>query len=235
MPEGVRVTNLTQDDLALAGEYVLGLLDAAGQAQANARIATDPEFASEVIAWGGRFEPLLGASDQQPSAHVWEKIVTQIPVETEQDRAQPSVRIWQGLTALSASVAAVLGLMLSTQPVPPAPLTPAAPLLAALGSDNNATAITARYDRDTGQLLLTPVVVKTGKLYPELWIIPAGGVPQSLGVINGKSPTQIAILPSHRALMDRGATLAITPEHDGGSASGQPTGPIIASGTITTL
>ncbi len=229
------MTNLTQDDLALAGEYVLGLLDAGAQAQANARIATDPEFAAEVIAWSDRFGPLLGAPDQRPPAHIWEKIAAQIPAATGQDRGQPSVRIWQGLTALSASVAAVLGLMLATQPVPPTPIAPAAPLLAALGSDTGATAITARYDRDTGQLLLTPVVVKTGNLYPELWIIPVGGVPQSLGVINGKSPTQIAILPSQRALMDRGATLAITPEHDGGSASGQPTGPIIASGTITSL
>ena len=229
------MTKLTQDDLALAGEYALGLLDAGAQAQANARIATDPEFAAEVIDWHNRFGPLLGADEQRPPAYVWKKIAANLPAATGQDRVQPSVRIWQGLTALSASVAAVFGLMLATQPVPPTPTAPTAPLLAALGSESNASAITARYDRDTGQLLLTPVVVKTGKLYPELWIIPAGGVPQSLGVINGKSPTQIAILPSHRALMDRGATLAITPEHDGGSASGQPTGPIIASGTITTL
>ena len=229
------MTSLKPDDHALAGEYVLGLLDAADHAQARARIATDSDFASEVVAWQDRLTPLLGAVDVSPPTELWSKISANIAPPTGQDRGASSVRIWQGLTALSASVAAVLGLIIMNQPVPTVPNAPTVPLLAALANDANTSAITARYDQESGHLLLTPVVVKTGKLYPELWIIPDGGAPQSLGVIDGKSPTQITVSPAHRALMGRGATLAITTEQSGGSLSGQPTGPIIASGKITSL
>lgn len=229
------MTNATQDDAALAGEYVLGLLDSAVSAQVSARIATDVDFAAEVRAWQERLMPLLNSDEQIPSTDVWPQIKAQILPETGQDRGTPTLRIWQATTALSASVAAVLGFMLANQPVPPQPNAPSAALLAALGGDGSSSALTARYDRDTGQLLLTPVVVKTGALYPELWIIPEGGTPQSLGIIDSKAPSQLIVDPRNRALIDRGATFAITPERQGGSSTGAPTGAILASGKVTSL
>jgi anti-sigma-K factor RskA len=229
------MTNITQDDAALAGEYVLGLLDHAAFAQASARIATDTDFAAEVRGWQERLIPLLDTDDQTAVPDLWPQIEARIMPETGQDRSAPSLRIWQGMTALSASVAAVLGLMLANQPIPPQPSVPTAALLAALSGEGNPSALTARYDRDTGQLLMTPVILKTGALYPELWIIPEGGTPQSLGMIDSKAPTQMIVAPGHRTLIDRGATFAITPEHNGGSPSGKPTGAVIASGKITSL
>lgn len=229
------MTNITQDDAALAGEYVLGLLDNAAFAQASARVATDTDFAAEVRSWQERLIPLLNTDDQTVVPDLWPQIEARIMPETGQDRGVTPLRLWQGMSALSASVAAVLGLMLANQSIPSQPAAPTEALLAALSGEGNSSALTARYDRDTGQLLMTPVILKTGALYPELWIIPEGGTPQSLGMIDSKAPTQIIVAPVHRTLIDRGATFAITPEHDGGSPSGQPTGAVIASGKITSL
>ena len=72
------MTNVTQDDAALAGEYVLGLLDSAVSAQVSARIATDTDFAREVRAWQERLMPLLESEEQIPSTDVWSKIAAQI-------------------------------------------------------------------------------------------------------------------------------------------------------------
>ena len=95
--------------------------------------------------------------------------------------------------------------------------------------------MTASYDQNTGELTLTPVSMETGKLYPELWVIPAGGTATSLGIVRGDAPSRIFVNPKHRAVMTRGATLAITPEPFGGAPGGKATGPVLASGTITTI
>lgn len=84
-------------------------------------------------------------------------------------------------------------------------------------------------------MLLTPVSLDTGKLYPELWIIPADGKPRSLGIVSGDSPSQISINAKLRDFIDQGATLAITPEPETGGPGGQPSGPILASGKIVSI
>ena len=67
---------------------------------------------------------------------------------------------------------------------------------------------------------------------PELWLIPSDGVPRSLGLLD-PSADQVIVIPE--ALLPearRGATLAISLEPEGGSPTGQPTGPVIAAGTL---
>jgi anti-sigma-K factor RskA len=117
----------------------------------------------------------------------------------------------------------------------PAPVGAPAPLIAALGSETGRAAMTASYDRVSGTLTVTPVSMETGKLYPELWVIPAGGSAHSLGIVTRDRPTQVIVAPEARAFLGTGATLAITPEPAGGAPGGKATGPVIASGTITTI
>jgi anti-sigma-K factor RskA len=81
-------------------------------------------------------------------------------------------------------------------------------------------------------MLLTPVSLDTGKLYPELWIIPADGKARSLGIVAGDHATQMVVPANMRVFMEQGATLAITPEPAGGAPGGKATGPIMASGKI---
>jgi anti-sigma-K factor RskA len=108
-------------------------------------------------------------------------------------------------------------------------------MIAALGSEDGRSAITATYDSAQGTMLLTPVALDTGELYPELWIIPADGKARSLGVINGDRPTKMDVSPDMRQYMNEGALLAITPEPAEGAPGGVATGPVLASGKIRIL
>jgi anti-sigma-K factor RskA len=228
------MTMLTEDDIALAGEYVLGLLDPTEAAQVQARAATDANFAAEVEAWRERLQSMVVGADTPVPEHLWPAIGAKLPAPTGQDTGTGKLRIWQGLTALSMAVAAYFAALNWTQDVPPAIDTPP-PLIAALGSETGKAAITARYDAGSGELLLTPVSLETGKLYPELWVIPADGKARSLGMMATDKPTQVTVTTEMRAFMAHGATLAITPEPAGGAPGGKATGPVIASGKITTI
>jgi anti-sigma-K factor RskA len=64
----------------------------------------------------------------------------------------------------------------------------------------------------------------------ELWgIAPGATQPQPLGLIGADGRLDIGALPA--ALRD-GGTLAISLEPVGGSPTGQPTGPVVFSGTL---
>lgn len=228
------MTMLSEDDIALAGEFVLGLLDAAEQAKAQARATTDAAFAAEIDAWRSRLASMADGADVAAPDHLWANIQQALPQPTEQDVGRFTVRIWQGLTGISLAIAAYLGVLLWQQPAVPNIDTPA-PLVAALGSADGKAAITAHYDLKSGELLLTPVALDTGQLYPELWIVPADGKARSLGMMAVDKPTLVAVTPQMRQFMAAGGTLAITPEPAGGAPGGKATGPIIASGKITIL
>jgi anti-sigma-K factor RskA len=151
-----------------------------------------------------------------------------------QDNSKGRVRFWQGLSALSTAAALVLAYQVAFAPPPPLAID-SSKLIAALGSETGRASMTASYDPITGKLTLMPVSMDTGRLYPELWIIPEGGKARSLGVVARDKPSQFTVAPDLGALIDDGATLAITPEPRGGAPNGTATGPVIASGTIQSL
>lgn len=228
------MTVMTDDDFTLAGEYVLGLLDAGQEAVVVARIAVDSDFAAEVEAWRLRLDPLLGPEETAP-ADMWSKIEMGLPAPTLQDVGSSKLTFWRALTGISMTAAVFLGVLLLQRPAPTTPVVDSSPMIAALGSEDGRSAITARYDSAQGTMLLTPVALDTGELYPELWVIPADGKARSLGVINGDRPTQMDINPDMRQYMNEGALLAITPEPAQGAPGGVATGPVLASGKISIL
>lgn len=228
------MTNLSEDDITLAGEYVLGLLDAAGEATANARIATDPAFAAEVEAWRERLAPML-SGEEVPPAHIWDAIQNGLPAPTEQDVGSDKLLFWRTLTGISVGAAAILGILLLQKPEAVAPPAPEAPLIAALGSETGTASLTASYEAESGRMIVTPVSLDTGELYPELWIIPADGTPHSLGIVASDKATSMTVPLEARQYMGSGGTLAITPEPQTGGPGGKPSGPVIASGKITTI
>lgn len=226
------MADLTEDDIALAGEYALGLLNAAERAGTSARVATDPDFAAEVEAWRVRLIPMHGKTSEQPSAEVWEKINAQLnPVH---NGAHAPQRFWKGLSILSTSAAMAMAFFLYLQPLQngqPADV----PLIVAMKGEAGTASITASYNAQNGEILLTPVLLNTGDLYPELWVIPADGTARSLGIISGAHATLMKVPNEMRRHMAEGGTLAITPEPEGGAPGGKATGPVIASGIIISI
>lgn len=224
------MTRLSEDDIALAGEYALGLLEAAEEATASARVATDAEFAAEVEAWRVRLQPLLDGADEQAPDALWSRIEGRLPALV-QDRGTSALPWWQAGAFVSTAIAAGLAAVLVLQPAPPPPDPAAAPMVAALSGDTGAS-LAMQYDARSGQLLVMPVRLDTGARVPELWVVPEDGKARSLGVVRADGPSRVTIPEALRPHMHGGVTLAITPEPPGGAPGGTATGPIIASGTI---
>jgi anti-sigma-K factor RskA len=70
---------------------------------------------------------------------------------------------------------------------------------------------------------------------PELWLIPPGESPKSLGVVSIDRAHTVKVPDSLREALSQGAVLAITLEPQGGAPQGNPTGPVVAKGDIVTL
>jgi anti-sigma-K factor RskA len=70
---------------------------------------------------------------------------------------------------------------------------------------------------------------------PELWLIPADGKPRALGLLRADSAVTIVIPAALRPHASANATLAVSLEPPGGSPTGAPTGPVVATGKLTNL
>ena len=69
----------------------------------------------------------------------------------------------------------------------------------------------------------------------ELWLIPPGDKPHSLGLIDPSRPVRINVPKSLLPQVNSNAVLAVSLEPPGGSPTGQPTGPVIANGKLASL
>ncbi|MEP6634224.1 MAG: anti-sigma factor [Luteimonas sp.] len=250
------------DDL-LAAEYVLGLLDDPAMRSARARVDTDAPFAREVTAWETRFAPWLAAIPPVPVPdRVWHRIRETLghsdtgtavgaraPV-TMRPSLWDRISFWRGLaaggfTVAAASLAALLitvrtapvetarpvPQIVSTAPPPPA----AAPMVVSLRHDDGTAAYSATVDPTTGVITLIPASMPDDVRVPELWLIPADGVPRSLGVVARDHAMLVTIPEAMRAEAAANTVFAVTLEPDGGSPTGKPTGPVVAKGNLIRL
>jgi len=241
----------------LAGEYVLGVLDAGPRAEVERRIAGDPGFARLVTQWENRLAPLLESfGSEAVPAHLWPRIRTSLgwpAAMTASPRVWQRTGFWQGMTALAAALALVAVFSRrdlepnapAPTPVavtPTAPTTPAEPEQATkpvtpLLHDDGTPGWLASVDKAQGKVLMVPVPAAAdaeGRA-PELWLIPAGGAPRSLGLVSIDRAHTVAVPDTLRDALVNGSVLAITLEPSSGAPQGIPTGPIIAKGDIANL
>ena len=101
-------------------------------------------------------------------------------------------------------------------------------------SGGGARLFVAAMDPVRHELLILPASVHTTPGHsPELWLLPKGGAPIALGVVGADAPIR---LPMAHAVGDAGRrTLAVSIEPLGGSPTGQPTGPVVATGYLRQL
>jgi anti-sigma-K factor RskA len=109
-----------------------------------------------------------------------------------------------------------------------------ATLAGSSGQPNFVAAVTA-----TGNnLVVVPAALLTNDPRAmELWLILPGPNqrPHSLGLIQPGQPIRLTIPPDLAGQLTPDAALAVSLEPPGGSPTGQPTGPVIASGKLTNL
>lgn len=233
-------TPMTDDDL-LAAELAIGLLDAVEARAAEARAARDPAFAAAVEWWRERLGT-LGAAAAAPPPGLWRAIATRLADNDDRVPAKGDARPWQFATAAVSAVAAGLLGVIVLRPAPVVPVVPvtpapptrsmAEPLVASL-SGTRGDAVAVAFDRDARTLLVTPTILKRGRGDVELWVIPAGATkPVAIGVIHAAAPSRLTIARAEAALLVEGATMAISLEPRGGSPTGAPRGPVVATGKI---
>lgn len=241
---------MNANDRHLAAEYALGVLDGQELAEARRQIDSDVEFRAEVADWSARLAPMLDeieAVDAPPG--LWRRIDAAIgttergAVNDNAATLRQRLMVWRsataGMTALAAALAIILVGRPAQAPLPapsqPAQTPPAAgPPMVAMVGDKAGTKLVANWDPAGKRLVLTvagEMPADPGRAH-ELWVIPAGGSPRSLGTMPDDKAMHMDLADALAQLLGQGATIAISVEPKGGSPTGAPTGPVIASGTL---
>jgi anti-sigma-K factor RskA len=225
---------------ALAAELALGLLEGEERARALRLKLSDPAFASLVEAWSVRLEPLSGAFQEAPPPELWSAIERRLGVQASAPIASGTerrLRAWRLGAIGSGLVAASLAAALVLRPPPPVEIVRAPDRLVLAQLDDAATGalLAANYDPERGALKIRAIQMPASELAPELWVIPADGVPRSLGLVSARGISNVAVAVPHRKLMQEGATLAITMEPAATAPHAAPSSAPIAAGKISTI
>jgi anti-sigma-K factor RskA len=221
-----------EDRIVLAGEVALGLLEGEARAEALRLQLADRDFAAEVERWSSDFAGMAHQVEAaEVSAGLWRAIAARL------DRENPSIveralQRWRTGALLAGAIAASLALVLLLRPAPA--LVPQPVAIAQLTGTSGA-ALAARYDPLAGTLRIRADAMPASRLAPELWVIPADGVPRSLGLVAARGSSEVAVVPKLRNLLAEGATLAITMEEPSTAPHAAPGSAPVAAGKISIL
>ena len=215
-----------------AAEYVLGTLDARERADVEREAAADPAAARRVRAWEDRLAPLMGGVPAVvPPPRVRAALLRAIP-----DRAGPDqlavlrrrVRRWQAAAGAAGLLAAGLALFVALAPGPRDGAGRGEQrYLAVVQGGGALPALIVRVDLRAGTAQVRPVGAEApaGRSL-ELWYVGASG-PRTIGLV-GAAPSRIT-LPQGAS---GDGVIAVSVEPQGGSPSGQPTGPVVYTGKL---
>lgn len=232
------------DDLRCA-EYALGVLDADERRQIEEAMQRDPRLAANVARWQERLIPLSeDVGEMAPAPYVWARIQSELgfaPAAPYRPRATlwDNLRLWRWV-GIGSSVAAVALAIVAVVPVWRGPAAvPEVPgnsgyLVANIGRESGGAGWTATVDVRRARMVIVPAngTPVAADRSTELWLIPSGARPISLGVIAANRSTIVTLPPARLAQLDSRAILAVSLEPYGGSPTGQPTGPVVAKGGI---
>jgi anti-sigma-K factor RskA len=237
------MTNGEDIDL-IAAEYVLGTLPAGERAAVTLRVHSEPRLAGAIEAWGRRLAPLVEViPPREAPATIWPEIearvdaLEEVLLTGEQVTAQivgikRRLSRWRAAavtaTALAASLLLFVGYREIVHP-------PERTLVAVLQKDAQSPAFLVSVDLDRRLLTIRAVAAEPqrGKSY-ELWLVNDElKTPRSLGIVGNKPFTVVGPqLAGYSPKVIEDATLAVSLEPEGGSPTGQPTGPVLFAGKL---
>jgi anti-sigma-K factor RskA len=218
---------------ALAAEYVLGTLRGRARQRLERLAHTNRALADAVRDWEERLLPLAEALPPvAPPERVWRSIESRIRGAAATPRASfwSSLGLWRGLALASLATVMALSVLL----LKPAPERPEGAVLVVLAGSDAKPALIASADR-SGRYLSVKAVTRVdvpADRALQLWMLPDGGNPRSLGLIDATGSARVALAgPADEALRNIPA-LAVSLEPRGGSPTGLPTGPVLYSGPV---
>jgi anti-sigma-K factor RskA len=233
-------------DDVLAGEFVLGVLDTAQRRRVQARMETDRTFAARVEEWERRLAPWLAhIPPVEAPPQVWAAVCVRLGWTPREAEDAPvgfwqRLSFWRGATVLSCVLALVAVAFTVERLLNPAPQTiagqaePGAKPVTPLQHDDGTPGWLASVDAARGTVLMVPVPSapdSQGRV-PELWLIPAGKAPVSLGAVSINQSHTVTVPQRARAALVAGSILAITLEPAAGIPHAAPSSAVIAKGTI---
>lgn len=228
-------TDHNDDDIALAGEYALHLLNAEDRRAFEARMLRDPMLRILVREWD---EGLVTLADEiepvTPPRAVLSRVESVLFSDRKERAERPGGWLLGGIFGVLAASAVALALVVV---LPQTRFEPTGPVYSAqLAAEDQSLVVQARFDPDANALQLDRV---EGGALPgrvlELWLIAEGATaPVSLGVLPDDQTATVSLTPDLVAAL-AGGTLAISDEPPGGSPTGQPTGAVLAAGQVTEI
>lgn len=218
----------------LAAQYALGTLPARARARLARMAQTDTVVAAAIRSWEHRLSPLAeGAPPITPSPRLWKLIALRLglePVRTTPASWWNRVALWRGLALASFVAVFALGLVLLT----PAPVAPEQAIVAVLAGPDAKPALIATMAR--GDRVLTVKTIDAAAVPPdkalELWMLPAGQPPRSLGVLARGAVAKVTLPNLPDVAFANVPALAVSLEAAGGSTTGAPQGPVLYSGKL---
>jgi anti-sigma-K factor RskA len=164
---------------------------------------------------------------------VWERVRADLGWREAREGFWDSLRLWRAATVVSllVAVAAIVWMGLLQRPAAPPVATN---IVTPLAHDDGTPGWLASVDPVRGTVLVVPVPTAPdaqGRV-PELWLIPAGKAPRSLGRVWIDKTDTVHVPADVRAALVAGSVLAVSLEPASGIPHAAPTGPIVAKGAI---
>jgi anti-sigma-K factor RskA len=192
----------------------------------------DGNFAHLVAEWEEKLAPWAGEIEEVAAPpQVWERISDALPAQSTTTGWWQNLAFWRGLSLATGALAvACIGALIYLGNAPQK-----APLVASIDGGGHKHFV-ATIDIGRGSIAVQPAAFTADATrVPELWLIPADGKPRPLGLLRADRAVSIAIPPELIAQTVSNAVLAVSLEPAGGSPTGLPTGPVIATGKLTSL
>lgn len=231
-----------------AAEYVLGTLDADARAEIDAALARgDSDTLREVGWWEQRLGRLaLALKPVEPPAGAWNRILQTAGLQNPGPvQAGPTAprrgrsRFWPAL-AMAATLAAVAlaGMLVTGLPgrIEPPAASDQAPRFASIIRDADSGAgwlVTAYPDQGKLQVVALRGYPVADQKSLELWLLPPGGAPLSVGLLPQQGSASMSLPVSAAASLTADAKLAVSLEPAGGSPTGAPTGAVLWVAPLT--
>jgi anti-sigma-K factor RskA len=219
---------------ALAAEYALGTLPSRARLRLERIALDDSAVAAAMRTWELRLAPLTnGAAPITPPPRVWTGIAKRLGLKRMVRVGETfwsGVALWRGLAL--ASMALVIALFVTM--LGPKPDETSGQIVAVLAGPDAKPALIAtalRGDRFMTLKVVGAAPVPAGRAL-ELWMLPEGAAPKSLGLIPDSGVGRVVLPALPDVALANIPALAVSLEPAGGSPTGAPTGPVLYSGKV---
>ena len=240
----------------LAASYALGTLRGGARRRFEALARDDATLRAAALVWQSRLASVAELQPQAaPSPAVWTRIENLVKADKEARAMQAaravapavggwwaSLGLWRGASAagaMAAALAVAVGLNVNSRLSGQVSelsarltATPEIEYVAVLTDDKASASLLVTFDPKSKTLVLKRVggFREQADKSLELWALPPGAAPKSLGVLNADPVVRLAAAGTD---MRQVPTLAITLEPKGGVPPGSgPTGPVLFKGAL---